>query len=108
MAKDDGLNRAAQFLPFDALKGLSEELQSRIDHRLKMERIELSEEQQQLISDELSKIQIGSFIRINFFMNGHYIDVEGVVENLDILHRYLMIGQKKIFYSNIHDITIIE
>ena len=108
MAKNDGLNRAAQFLPFDALKGLSEELQSRIDCRSKMERIELCEEQQQLISDELNKVQVGSFIRINFFMNGHYIDLEGVVEKLDTLHRYLMIGQRKIFYSDIHDIRIIE
>ena len=108
MAKNDGLNRAAQFLPFDALKGLSEELQSRIDRRSKMERIELCEEQQQLISDELNKVQVGSFIRINFFMNGHYIDLEGVVEKLDTLYRYLMIGQRKIFYSDIHDIKIIE
>ena len=69
------LNRAAQFLPFDALKGLSEELQSRIDQRSKMERIELCEEQQQVISDELNKVQVGSSKRINFFMNGHYIKV---------------------------------
>ena len=108
MAKNDGLNRAAQFLPFDALKGLSEELQSRIDRRSKMERIELCEEQQQVISDELSRVQVGSCVRINFFMNGHYIDLEGVVEKLDTLHRYLMIGQRKIFYSDIHDIRIIE
>ena len=106
MAKNDGLNRAAQFLPFDALKGLSEELQSRIDQRSKMERIELSEEQQQLISDVLNRLQAGDRVRVNFFMNGHYIDLEGVVEKHDPHHRYLMIGQRKIFYSDIHDIII--
>ena len=106
MGKDDGLNRAAQFLPFDALKGLSEELQSRIDRRSKMERIELSEEQQQLISDELNRLQVGSRVRINFYINGHYIDIEGSVEKFDTLHRYLVIGQRKIFYSDIHDISI--
>ena len=44
--KFDDVNRAAQFLPFDALKGLSEEIQSRIEKRSRIERKELSEERQ--------------------------------------------------------------
>ena len=35
--RNDDLNRAAQFLPFDALKGLSEEIQSRIERRSRIE-----------------------------------------------------------------------
>ena len=42
--RNDDLNRAAQFLPFDALKGLSEEIQRRIERRSRIEKIELSEE----------------------------------------------------------------
>ena len=38
--RNDDLNRAAQFLPFDALKGLSEEIQSRIERRSRIEKIE--------------------------------------------------------------------
>ena len=45
MANNDDLNRAAQFLPFDAMKGLTEALQERIDRRMKIERIELTDEQ---------------------------------------------------------------
>lgn len=39
MKKDDDekLNRAAQFAPFDALKGLQEELRKREERRLKKE-----------------------------------------------------------------------
>ena len=36
--RNDDLNRAAQFLPFDALKGLSEEIQRRIERRSRIER----------------------------------------------------------------------
>lgn len=42
MNKDDDVNRAAQFLPFDALKGLTEEIQSRIEKRTRVERKEIS------------------------------------------------------------------
>ena len=44
MNRDDDINRAAQFLPFDALKGLSEEIQSRIERRTRIERKEISED----------------------------------------------------------------
>lgn len=36
--RNDDLNRAAQFLPFDALKGLSEEIQRRIERRSRIEK----------------------------------------------------------------------
>ena len=42
--KNDDSNRAAQFLPFAALKGLSEELQNRIERRSRVDKIELSDE----------------------------------------------------------------
>ncbi|MEG9430573.1 MAG: hypothetical protein VZQ61_06615 [Christensenellaceae bacterium] len=107
MAKTDDLNRAAQFLPFDALKGLSEELQSRIDRRSKISRIELSEEQQEILSDELNKVQRGNRVRVNFFLDGHYIDLEGIVEKTDSIYHYLVIGQEKIYYRDIYSIYII-
>ena len=53
--KIDDVNRAAQFLPFDALKGLSEEIQSRIEKRSRVERKELSEERKEEISAVLCK-----------------------------------------------------
>ena len=108
MAKSDDLNRAAQFLPFDALKGLSEELQKRIERRTKISRIELSEEQQEIVSDELSKVQRGNRIRLNFYMDGHYVDLEGIVEKTDSIYQYLVIGQQKIYYRDIYSITIIN
>ena len=68
--KIDDVNRAAQFLPFDALKGLSEEIQSRIEKRSRIERKELSEERQEEISSVLCKINKGKTVKVEFYSCG--------------------------------------
>ena len=42
-------DRAAQFQPFDALKGLQEELRAREERRTRVAKKELSEEQMELL-----------------------------------------------------------
>lgn len=53
---NDGVNRAAQFLPFDALKGLSEELQSRIEKRTRVPKHEFSDEKKEELSKTLVRV----------------------------------------------------
>ena len=53
---NDDVNRAAQFLPFDALKGLSEELQSRIEKRTRVPRHEFSDEKKEELSKTLVRV----------------------------------------------------
>ena len=50
---DEELNRAAQFMPFDALKGLTEELRKREERHCRVEKTELSEEESALVNNEL-------------------------------------------------------
>ena len=64
--KNDDLNRAAQFLPFDALKGLSEELQNRIERRSRVDKIELSDESKDAISNVLWRVKKGTEIRVKY------------------------------------------
>ena len=64
--RNDDLNRAAQFLPFDALKGLSEEIQRRIERRSRIEKIELSEESKEEISAVLCRIRRGTEIKLKY------------------------------------------
>ena len=52
-------SRAVQFAPFDALKGLTEELALREQKRLLIEKKELSEEQSNELSNLLSIIKNG-------------------------------------------------
>lgn len=47
-------------------------------------------------------------MRINFYLNGHYIDIEGTVAKNNVVYHYLTIGQKKIFYDDIYQIDIVS
>ena len=87
---NDDVNRAAQFLPFDALKGLSEELQSRIEKRTRVPRHEFSDEKK----EELSK----TLVRVD----------KGTVAKNNVVYHYFTIGQKKIFYDDIYQIDIVS
>lgn len=105
---NDDVNRAAQFLPFDALKGLSKELQSRIEKRTRVPRHEFSDEKKEELSNTLVRVDKGTVVRINFYLNGHYIDIEGTVAKNNVIYHYLTIGQKKIFYDDIYRIDIVS
>lgn len=101
------VDRAAQFLPFDALKGLKEELQRREEKRSRVEKIELTEELAEELSRELMKVVKGSKVEMTFYYNGHYYDLTGTVSSINVPYRYLVIGQEKIFFDNIHTIQVI-
>ena len=99
-------NRAAQFQPFDALKGLQEELRMREERRNRVEKKEVSEEKAGEISRELIKIQKGSNVEIVFYRNGSYYELTGCVFAKNDTYRYLMIGEEKIPYEDIYVIKV--
>lgn len=105
--KVDDLNRAAQFLPFDALKGLTEEIQSRIEKRSRIERKELSEERKEEISSVLRKLQKGVAVNVQYYNGGHYYTVEGIVSKINIPYQHIVIGEQKIFFDDIYEICIV-
>ena len=60
------LERAKQFLPFDAVKGLQEALREKeIEHE---ERIDLAEESLEKLEEEFNKIEIGRKVKIKYYM----------------------------------------
>ena len=75
--------RAKQFIPFDAMKGLTEALKVREERRSRIERKQLSKDMAARISSALSRIEAGTSVRIVFFCDGHYIDIEGSVSEKD-------------------------
>lgn len=102
------VNRAAQFMPFDALKGLKEELKLREERRLKVEKTELTDEMIEEISSKLYQIEKNSKISITFFYNGNYVDLDGYVTSIDKIYKYLVINEEKIFFENIYSLKIIS
>lgn len=51
--------RAKQFMPFDAMKGLQEALREQEEIYSRVDKHEVSEEQQQFLSDMLTKTEKG-------------------------------------------------
>lgn len=95
-------NRAKQFLPFDALKGLKEALiEKEIEYE---EKIELTEESYIELQNELNKIEYGSYVKIRYYRNKKYVDIEGVVTNIDYIKKKIQINET----SNINICDIIK
>ena len=101
-------DRAKQFVPFDALKGLQEELRIREERRTRIEKKALSEEQIERISKRLLKLRSGSKIAITFYSRGHYLSIEGYVSEVNSIYAYIKIGNEKVFFDDIYKIRIIE
>lgn len=83
-------DRAKQFLPFDALKGLQEALREKEIE--KEEKIELSEESLEELEREFNKIENGSKVKIRYYKDKKYINVKGIVSNIDYRRKKIQIN----------------
>ncbi len=101
-------SRAVQFAPFDALKGLTEELALREQKRLLIEKKELSEEQSNELSNLLSIIKNGDNITLTFFYKGRYVNVCAVVSKINHVEKFLLLNGQKILFEDVYDVEINE
>ena len=101
-------NRAKQFMPFDALKGLQEELAKREELHTRVEKSLLSEDIIKEISDVLIKLEIGSKVRIVFYRNGRYYELKGEILKINPTYKFLTTVSKKIYFDDIKEIEILE
>ncbi len=102
------VDRAKQFLPFDALKGLQEELESREEKMSRVPRHDLSDELMEELSSVLSLIEKGSIVDMTFYRKGHYYNLRGEVESLNIIYKYLIIGEEKIHFDDIYTLSLVD
>ncbi len=100
-------DRAKQFQSFDALKGLQEELRSREERRTRVVKKEISEEREEQISAELAKIYKRSDVEITFYRGGHYYSLEGTVLEKNDVYKYLLVGQERIYYTDIYELKLL-
>lgn len=95
-------DRARQFLPFDALKGFKEAIKER--QKVKVDKIELSEEMAEELSYKLNQVKKGMIIKVIHYDNEEYIETFGMVSEFDETFNYLKIVKTKILFENILDI----
>lgn len=105
---DEQLNRAAQFLPFDALQGLREELNKREEKHLRTAKMQLSDDRQEELGRQLLRLSQGQRAIVVFYYNGHYLEAEGVVSKINFTMKTLTMGEKRIPFDDIYDIRLID
>ena len=84
-------NRAKIFSPFAALRGYEDEIASEGRDYLKGNRIELSEEDKEALSQKISQLRKGQKVTIKYFTDGYYEDIVGVLDAVDAISKELRI-----------------
>ena len=98
--------RAAQFLPFQAVKGLDEALLAK--EKIVVPKIELSDEMYEELDKKMHKIKKGRIITCIYFHKGEYLKVTGMVARFDEIARILQIVDTKIPFDDILDVSYDE
>lgn len=97
--------RAKQFAPFDALKGLQDALRVKEFEHERISKGDISEEKVVEISKVLMEIDKNSFVKATYFKNGHYVNVEGNAVLNCAFHK-LKVGNVEINFDDLFDLKI--
>ena len=88
-------DRAKQFLPFDAMKGLDAAMK-RVEERVeRVERIELGEEDAAALSSALSRLTRGDQVTATYYREGHYRTTSGTVTRIDNVKRTFTLDESE-------------
>ena len=98
------IDRARQFLPFDALKGLQEEYRKK--EIVFENKKELSEDSLSELEKEFNKIDIGSSVKIQYYKNRKYCSIVGLVTSIDYIKKRIQIDENE--NINVCDIVAIK
>ena len=91
-------DRAKQFMPFDAMKGLQEALRDREERHSRVARHDISEEQQMKNSEVILQLEKRSRVAMDFYRAFHDIHDEGVITEISLAYRYLKLNNEKISF----------
>lgn len=103
--KMDRADRAKQFMPFDALKGLRVALAQK--EKILVPKRELSEEQKEELDRTIRLIQKNDIVRVEYFHQDEYVQITGMVARIDESARILKIVNTKIDFEDISDLHIL-
>lgn len=96
-------NRAKQFMPFSPLKGYYDLIEK--CERIKEPKIELTDDMQEIISQKLNEIEKGMMVKVKYYDVDSYVEIEGVVSNIDKVYGKLTIIKTVIRFEDIYDIS---
>lgn len=99
------INRATQFAPFDALKGMQDALRLAEYSHDRVEKGDVSEEVAEEISSTLNNLEKNSIVKLKYFEDGHHFDYEGKIK-FDIETQKIEFGKKKILLDNVLELRM--
>ena len=100
--------RAKQFLPFDAMKGLQEALRDREERHARVERHEIGEEEQAALNRALTALKKGDRVSVSCYSAFHDTRKEGIVTGLNPGAQYLLLNGEKILFENVYTLDILD
>ena len=96
--------RAKQFAPFDALKGLQNALRLKEYEHDQIIKGELSEDQIEEISRVILELNNGDVVEVKYFFDGYFKNINGQVQ-LDIQNKNIIVENTTISFDSIVEIT---
>lgn len=102
---NDRLDRAKQFMPFDALKGFREAIREK--EKEIEEKSVLEEDKSNDINNTLENLKVGSRIEITYYEEYHYITKIIDIKKLSFQSRKIILNNQIIYFDDIKDIRII-
>lgn len=100
------INRAAQFAPFDALKGLQDALRIVEYEHDKITKGELSEESAKQISDVMLKLEKNSIVKLKYIFDGYEKEYVGKIK-LNTQNQTILIEKQTLPFDNIRSLELI-
>ena len=97
--KMSAADRAKQFMPFAALKGLPEALAAK--ERITVPKVELSEEMAMELDRKMHLLKRGEIATVVYFQGDAYVKITGMVARIDATSRLLQIVNTKINFDDI-------
>ena len=96
------IDRARQFLPFDALKGFRESLE-KTEMILENKKI-LAIDSEEELNNKFLTLSIGSRVLVKFYYQFEYIETYGIIKKIDTIYKNLYLSNSKISFDDIIDI----
>lgn len=97
--KMDRSDRAKQFMPFDAVKGLQEALRDK--ERIVVSKVELADDYRDELDRILIRLKVTDMVTVVYFQEGEYIKKTGLISKLDRDAGYMNIVNTKIQFTDI-------
>lgn len=98
--------RAKQFQPFDAMKGLREAILDREERYCRVEKHEINEDQIQENSRVFEALKKGNRVHLEYFKDFHDTEADGILTKTDTVFCYLVLNGEEISFENIYKIEI--